>query len=260
MIALQLVPTASSGFRRLAVSSPRTRRSSAASRNPTEILSIPPELGVFGVVEYYGYRYYHTNLGRWLSRDPIGERGGLNLYAFVGNHSLNALDILGKDEYPRLEDQTEPPNGGPLYPYQNFFDFVRPELPNNDVKRIRAFISASIECKEKKPRQVNVPNGAVNVTEGLQNYFIGDGVGQVLSRVRPNPVQINWLTIDLGPAELLCWSWETEMQFINTFGGGNGWESFLAPIWPPHDVIVARWKISGGGCCTKCKDIQRYLG
>ena len=25
---------------------------------------------------YYGYRYYSPNLGRWLSRDPIGERGG----------------------------------------------------------------------------------------------------------------------------------------------------------------------------------------
>ena len=25
---------------------------------------------------YYGYRYYNPELGRWINRDPIGERGG----------------------------------------------------------------------------------------------------------------------------------------------------------------------------------------
>jgi len=34
---------------------------------------------------YYGYRYYDTEVGRWLNRDPIEEGGGMNLYAFVGN-------------------------------------------------------------------------------------------------------------------------------------------------------------------------------
>ena len=32
-----------------------------------------------GVIEY-GYRYYDPVTGRWLSRDPIGEEGGANLY------------------------------------------------------------------------------------------------------------------------------------------------------------------------------------
>ena len=31
----------------------------------------------------------------WLSRDPIGERGGLNLYGFVGNDGVNRWDLLG---------------------------------------------------------------------------------------------------------------------------------------------------------------------
>src|SRR5437667_11089912 len=34
---------------------------------------------------YYLYRYYEPNLQRWLNRDPLGERGGRNLYALVGN-------------------------------------------------------------------------------------------------------------------------------------------------------------------------------
>ena len=33
--------------------------------------------------------------GRWASRDPIGEKGSLNLYAFVGNIPSVLLDSLG---------------------------------------------------------------------------------------------------------------------------------------------------------------------
>ena len=44
---------------------------------------------------YYGYRYYDPQTGRWPSRDPIGERGGMNLYGFVGNDAVNRWDYLG---------------------------------------------------------------------------------------------------------------------------------------------------------------------
>jgi RHS repeat-associated protein len=43
----------------------------------------------------YGYRYYSPLLGRWLSRDPIAEKGGINLYGYVGNSPINAIDPLG---------------------------------------------------------------------------------------------------------------------------------------------------------------------
>jgi RHS repeat-associated protein len=41
------------------------------------------------------YRYYHPTIGRWLSRDPIGERGGANLYAMAWNNIVNNIDWLG---------------------------------------------------------------------------------------------------------------------------------------------------------------------
>ncbi len=34
-------------------------------------------------------------MGRWLSRDPIGKDGGLNLYGFVGNAPVFRNDLLG---------------------------------------------------------------------------------------------------------------------------------------------------------------------
>ncbi len=44
---------------------------------------------------YYGYRYYDSGKGRFINRDPIEERGGLNLYGFCGNDSINGHDVLG---------------------------------------------------------------------------------------------------------------------------------------------------------------------
>jgi RHS repeat-associated protein len=44
---------------------------------------------------YYGFRYYNPSTGRWLSRDPIEEAGGVNLYGFVSNNPTNDVDPLG---------------------------------------------------------------------------------------------------------------------------------------------------------------------
>lgn len=43
------------------------------------------------------YRPFSSTLGRWLPRDPIYERAGLNLYDYVGNSPLIRLDTLGMD-------------------------------------------------------------------------------------------------------------------------------------------------------------------
>ena len=43
--------------------------------------------------EDYGYRWLGD--GRWINRDPIEERGGLNLYGMVRNNSVSNYDLLG---------------------------------------------------------------------------------------------------------------------------------------------------------------------
>jgi len=42
-----------------------------------------------------GNRFYHPPLGRWVSRDPIGYEGGVNLYEYVGGMPCNSLDPYG---------------------------------------------------------------------------------------------------------------------------------------------------------------------
>jgi len=40
-------------------------------------------------------RWYSSYIGRWLSKDPIGLEGGLNLYVFCGNDPVNYRDPAG---------------------------------------------------------------------------------------------------------------------------------------------------------------------
>ena len=50
-----------------------------------------PETGLY----YSGYRFYSPELGRWINRDPLGEKVGRNLYLFATNASLLDVDYLG---------------------------------------------------------------------------------------------------------------------------------------------------------------------
>jgi RHS repeat-associated protein len=45
---------------------------------------------------YFGYRFYVPALGRWLTPDPIGAAGGLNLYEYVGGNPVMAVDPTGE--------------------------------------------------------------------------------------------------------------------------------------------------------------------
>jgi RHS repeat-associated protein len=41
------------------------------------------------------FRAYDPTFGRWLSRDPIGENGGINIYSYVGNQPISSIDRIG---------------------------------------------------------------------------------------------------------------------------------------------------------------------
>ena len=54
--------------------------------------------------------HYDPNIGRWISRDPIAEAGGVNLYGFVGNSAVGRWDLLGY-----VEGEWHPTPGGGGY-------------------------------------------------------------------------------------------------------------------------------------------------
>ncbi len=46
-------------------------------------------------LHYNYHRYYDPQLGRYITPDPIGLDGGINLFAYVGNNPVNWVDPLG---------------------------------------------------------------------------------------------------------------------------------------------------------------------
>ena len=60
---------------------------------------------------YVRNRYYSPTLGRWLTRDPIGYRGGINLYGYVESEPVGMVDAEGLDsalgQYLYWQSRTE---------------------------------------------------------------------------------------------------------------------------------------------------------
>ena len=56
-------------------------------------------------------RFYNPSQARWISRDPISELGGANLYAYVRNNPQAFTDLLGLAEWQFYE------SGFPIGPF-----------------------------------------------------------------------------------------------------------------------------------------------
>jgi RHS repeat-associated protein len=57
---------------------------------------------------YFGIRYFQSENGRWINRDPMEEDGGVNLFAFIDNRGINDVDYLG---FSLLDKIREPQTG-----------------------------------------------------------------------------------------------------------------------------------------------------
>jgi len=82
-------------------------------------------------------RWYDSNIGRWLSKDPIGLEGGLNLYVFCGNNPVNFVDPWGECE----EDLYAPPSLSELW--DSILFALGEKVPQTERER-RAAMGASL--------------------------------------------------------------------------------------------------------------------
>jgi len=75
--------------------------------------------------------YYSPEQGRWISRDPIEEQGGMNVQAFVKNEPTDRVDRLGKEIIP------PPSPEGPCEAFERWYQ---------DAKRNLKWLKALPSC------------------------------------------------------------------------------------------------------------------
>jgi len=123
-------------------------------------------------VAYYGYRYYDPQTGRWPSRDPIEEEGGVNLYGFVGNNGVNKWDVLGLDFLGNLEailDSIDPGATGLTKGALQCGICAMLFIKCNDI---RGYL---MECINDPNCDVDKANKLKDRVCGLVNKFCGNG-------------------------------------------------------------------------------------
>jgi RHS repeat-associated protein len=102
------------------------------------------------------YRAYDAEIGRWLSRDPIEEAGGINLYAYVDNNPLNFLDPTGEALEGTGTPSTGPtgnPISGPYTPKSTIGD----QIANRGASKVIEYLSKKIMKIDPNTGKV-VPN------------------------------------------------------------------------------------------------------
>ena len=142
------------------------------------VAGLPVDFGYAGMLNHGAsglnltwFRAYDPNSGRWLSRDPIEESGGLNMYAYVGGRPINYVDPLG------LEDC--PDGGTPDHPFR---DKVKKQLLKKTPKIIMKLLKEYLKPLKDSPEFSGYKKDLDTIIEAAKQG--GEGAHDVLSAKR----------------------------------------------------------------------------
>ena len=157
----------------------RARRDPVRSRKPLR----GPTRGAIS-----GYRYYSPRMGRWITRDPIGMRGGKNLFLALANSPISYWDgnglfpwngCCGGEKYNRIshccrrgvvyrKKDRFPLPGKVCCHYKDFAAFLLSKAVGSGMDRLNPdFIAIGIKFSK---------NGILGMRQIVDKTFFGDSL------------------------------------------------------------------------------------
>ena len=220
---------------------------------------------------YYNYRHYSPSLGRFLSRDPIEEQGGLNLYAFIQNQSSGRFDLLGTSE-PSIDRHIGPAWLRELLgiPDEDLKEWFFKRFPN-------ALEFAKNKMKERLAEKIcdaknanTMPNNTVSWGFGGDDFkkYGDENMGFYEKYLLMGHFSVRTKNITVNWSSGCEFSWSATFYLEDVTGSNmpslkdlkENTPAFLydllihlspllAYIFSPRTVVMGEWEDSGAGCC-----------
>ena len=275
-----------SSFGKVVLVTSESEDQSTANLNPYRFSSEYAD-DALGLV-YYNYRHYNPCVGRWTSRDPIGEFGGKGLIVFLFNAPNLRFDVWGLFChttiwggvicYPNTPTPSSPsvfdhfPWGNPRNE-EEWFGRRYPGTINAAKASLADSLSSAVDCENGEAPSAVAP---FPVEGGFQPIFppwaSDDNAGDTISGFGDAP-QTSWerwaelgnfsfvledITVNFGDCvnSRRSYSWTANMSVIDGLGfdPSDGWPyRIFGPIFPNRNAKRATWPISGEGECPCCE-------
>ncbi|NGX55239.1 MAG: tRNA nuclease WapA, partial [Chlamydiae bacterium] len=133
---------------------------------------------------FFGRRYYHPELGRWITQDPEGFDDGPNLYAYLSHSPLSRVDLYGLNGFSLFSPSLYDMSGI----FGKAFETFGRDSPC-DYRRFENFFT-------NKSRNVNLNSDFgydfPEMTTG--GYFFGNGVGNSIDDLGEKALLISGIT------------------------------------------------------------------
>ena len=225
---------------------------------------------------YYNYRHYSPTDGRWLSRDPIEEEGGRNLYEVVGNNGIQTVDYLGEGE-PSLGRHIGPDWLRKFLgiPDEDLTDWFFHRFPNS-------LEAAKSKMRETLASKICDSNGSTSMPNNSTQWGFG---GDDFSKYGDENMSFYEKYLLMGHFSVftknIVVSWKSECEFswtakfyLEDQTGSNvptlkdlkentpafvydlfiHLSPILTYIFSPRTVVMGEWEDAGFGCCENKKE------
>jgi RHS repeat-associated protein len=191
--------------------------------------------GENGGLVYFGFRYYSPVLGRWISRDPLEETGGYNLYSFLNNRSVGNIDVLGLFDFQGMVNDirgwvssTSLTIGNALASTSKAFVDARKQDALDWISKVRTAGIKGQWTSDDREKHDLVPGGALNFQAGYGYKVSFDGCkvvvkgfafGQIEGKMKLGTSPFNLVARGTFTGDLSVISYDLQAEKLDWDGG-----------------------------------------